>query len=137
MPDCIEWTGVKNREGYGILYYEGRQWRAHRLAYKKYYGDFNEKLLVCHKCDKPSCVNPLHLFLGTQKDNMQDKISKKRGNFLTGEKNPHHKISNRTVKLIRMFIKQKIPQYIIAREYALSKGHISRIKHNNQRKIAL
>jgi hypothetical protein len=130
---CIEWDGFKNKEGYGLLYHNGIQWRAHRLAYKNYYGDFDRKLLVCHKCDNPSCVNPKHLFLGTQKDNMQDKINKKRGNFLYGEKNPHHKLSDRAIKLIRMFISQGVPQNFIANAYGISKAHVSRIKHNKQR----
>jgi len=58
--------------------------RAHRWAYETFVGPIPDGLGVCHHCDTPSCVRPDHLFVGTQKDNVRDCISK--GRFATGER---------------------------------------------------
>lgn len=84
---CWVWHGLKNKAGYGRF---GGKY-AHRMSWEI----FNNQIiplgmLVCHHCDNPGCVNPDHLFLGTQKDNMQDMISKNRQAIQnnSGEKNP-------------------------------------------------
>jgi len=76
-PSCWIWQGSVNMHGYGQLSHNGRAWKAHRLSYKMEYGEVDESLYVCHKCDSPPCVNPSHLFLGTQKANMMDLVNKK------------------------------------------------------------
>jgi len=73
---CWNWTARKNKHLYGEFLYNNKVWKAHRLSYLIYYGDFDLSLFVLHKCDNPSCVNPDHLFLSTQKENMMD-MSKK------------------------------------------------------------
>lgn len=76
---CWEWGGATNKDGYGLFYIKGKKERlAHRIAYSIYKGEFPNELFICHHCDNPSCVNPDHLFAGTQKDNMKDMVSKKR-----------------------------------------------------------
>lgn len=75
---CWEWTGYTNNRGYGSLHFQGKAHRSHRFSYQLHYGVDPKDLYVCHKCDNPSCVNPKHLFLGSQTDNMQDKIIKGR-----------------------------------------------------------
>lgn len=117
---CIEFKGYKDKDGYGILP-NGK--RAHRIAYKKAFGKFDEKLLVCHKCDNPSCVNPKHLFLGTHKDNMQDKVRKGRHVpvKLFGELNPMSKLKNEQIKEIKSKYKPwKYTQQMLAKEYGVS-----------------
>jgi len=83
---CWEWTGVKNAQGYGKL---GSRY-AHRISWEIHNEEITGLLVVCHHCDNPSCVNPLHLFIGTQKDNMQDMIAKGRQPIInvSGVKNP-------------------------------------------------
>ena len=76
--NCIEWTKSKDRDGYGLHWNGTKMVRAHRVAYEEYYGSFDSELSVCHICDNPSCVNPKHLFLGTQQDNMNDRKQKNR-----------------------------------------------------------
>ena len=77
---CWIFTGSCSANGYGKICVRYKTISTHRYSYIKYVGPIPEGLLVLHKCDTPSCVNPEHLFLGTQSDNMKDMYSKKRFN---------------------------------------------------------
>ena len=79
FTDCGIWTGAWQSMGYGQVRYNGKTILAHRAAYMVYRSDIPVGLCVLHKCDTPPCINPDHLFLGTQKDNIRDMISKGRG----------------------------------------------------------
>jgi hypothetical protein len=81
--DCWEWQACKNKHGYGEFFFNGRRHGAHRVAYQLTYGDFDQNLVCCHKCDNTSCVNPKHLFLGTQQDNVDDMMKKGRKKLAT------------------------------------------------------
>ena len=83
---CILWQGTILSTGYGVITEHRIPVGAHRYAYKLAYGPFDESLCVCHKCDNPPCVNPEHLFLGTDKDNALDKVAKGRSNNPRGER---------------------------------------------------
>lgn len=75
--DCWPWQGAANEREYGRVRYHGKEWKAHRLAWKLTFGDPGD-LDVCHTCDNPPCCNPRHLFLGTAQDNADDMVSKGR-----------------------------------------------------------
>ena|ERR1035437_3059531 len=75
---CWTWNKSKNSKGYGLVWFGLKPYLAHRLSYVMNYGAIPDKLLVCHRCDNPSCVRPDHLFLGTHKDNTRDMIAKGR-----------------------------------------------------------
>ena len=78
-PDeCWEWQTTK-RFRYGRTYFVDRQQQAHRVAWQIVFGEIPNDMKVCHKCDNTRCVNPDHLFLGTQKDNIHDMLQKGRG----------------------------------------------------------
>ena len=75
--DCQNWTGAL-RDGYGMVWYKGSLVSAHRLAWEMHNEKVPKGVQVLHKCDNRKCINPYHLFIGNQKDNIQDAISKGR-----------------------------------------------------------
>lgn len=75
---CLLWLGFVNENGYGMLYVAGRNRLAHRTLFALSNGPIPDDICVLHRCDTPICVNPEHLFLGTQADNVRDKVRKGR-----------------------------------------------------------
>lgn len=75
---CWLWIGSLNKCRYGLFQVDGRQGLAHRHSYEMHIGKIPDGLCVLHKCDTPECVNPDHLFLGTQQDNIADMNAKDR-----------------------------------------------------------
>lgn len=78
--DCWPWNGLTDITGYGLISFATSNLRAHRVAYEMAFGPFDPEFVICHQCDNPNCVNPSHLFIGSQKDNMQDASTKGRLN---------------------------------------------------------
>lgn len=123
--ECWNWGGCKIKTGYGCVMLNGKIEKAHRVSYYLKHGDIPEDMYVCHTCDNPSCVNPDHLFVGTQKDNMQDMISKGRACDRKGTANPKNKFTEEQVIAIR---NDDRPYSQIAKDYNTNKSRISEIK---------
>lgn len=104
MPSgCWHWTDAPDRYGYGRLQIKKRAVKAHRISYALHNGDLPADRLVCHSCDNPICVNPAHLFLGTDFDNRQDakvkgRIPAKPGAPNPGETNGRAKLTDAIVR---------------------------------------
>lgn len=124
--ECIEWTGYKNKDGYGRKRLGEKLYLVHRLAYCQHHGiDIGQidGLLVRHKCDNPSCINPEHLETGSQKDNMEDMKSR-------GRNVPRAKLTKEQVLEIRHKYCRGSPtngSVALAKKYGVSKVQINRI----------
>src|SRR6476620_392986 len=87
VNECWEWKGSRNKEkntgvgNYGKFTIKSKYIPAHRYSFLLHFGEFPNDLYVCHFCDNPPCVNPNHLYLGSQQENIADKIQRGRGNF--------------------------------------------------------
>jgi len=95
---CWDWTGATQPNGYGVAGHAGKTCRAHRIAFELTCGKIPTGMVICHSCDNRLCVNPSHLFIGTQKENLQDAVRK--GRTARGEKNGRSKLTNIGVKLL-------------------------------------
>lgn len=129
-PDrCWEWKLYKRPNGYAYFSINRSDYGAHRVAYSinsPISKDDMDKN-VCHSCDNPSCVNPKHLWLGTQLENIKDRDSKGRRHTVKGEQNGHAKLTEEQVLEIR---KVYIPRHkdfsqrALARKYGLIQASI-------------
>ncbi len=97
---CWLWTGPVDRDGYGEWQYAERRLKAHRWSHVLFLGEPGT-LQVCHACDVPACVNPAHLFLGTQADNVHDMQAKGRICDKRGERHHMAKLSDAVVLELR------------------------------------
>jgi hypothetical protein len=131
LNGCWEWTDSKSKQGHGRIGYRDKVYLTHRLSYEISIGEIPDGKNVCHKCDNPPCINPEHLFVGTQKDNISDMVSKGRGFQLPpmpGEINHLAKLSNEDAKIIREKLKNGATGISLAKEYRISVSGISKIK---------
>jgi len=116
---CWEWTASKNKWGYGKFWLNCKSTRAHRFSYELYNGPISNDLHVCHTCDNPACVRPDHLFLGTDKDNMEDKV--KKGRQTKGSTNGQAKLSEADILDIRS---KQLSYKEYMKKYNISRSHI-------------
>lgn len=139
LGPCWVWLAGKTSAGYGQF---GKQGYAHRFAWEFYFGAAPGKLCVLHRCDNPSCVSPIHLFLGTPKTNSQDALKKGRlhkqaatlkrlwrekWSDRRGENVPH-KLSDDLIRDIRRTYKKGVFGFKrLAKKYNISFGVAQRI----------
>lgn len=128
-PDgCWMWTAYKNRQGYGkFATKKNIQVLAHRFIWTAMNGPIPGDLVVCHRCDNPSCVRPDHLFLGTSSDNRRDCIQKRRNNSAKGCRQGHAKITEDDVRAIRRRHATGETQDALAKAFGISQSAVSYI----------
>ena len=102
FSDCHHWTGATAKFGHGKFADGLGGWKfAHRFVFEQKHGSIEDCKFVLHHCDNPGCVNPDHLYLGTKKDNAQDRENRNRGNHLFGTAHARSKLSVSQVRDIR------------------------------------
>jgi len=120
---CWEWNGATKMEG-GAVRINNKTYNAHRISWMMKNGDIEDDLYVLHKCDNRPCVNPDHLFLGTQKDNLNDMIQKGRRT----NRKVDRKLTDKDVSEIRsMYNSGEYSQPKIAKVYEISTSHVCNI----------
>ena len=139
-PNCWIWKGAM-RGGeceYGNIRFGKKRKLAHRLSWEIYYGKIPKGKLILHKCDNPRCVNPKHLFMGTQLDNVKDRVRKNRSaigknhgfylhpeSIARGENASHTKLTTKQVlEIRRKYIPRKYGLVKLAKEYGVTMGSI-------------
>lgn len=128
-PDgCWLWVGATSDRGYGHLKVGDKYISAHRYSYMIHKGEIGN-MNVCHACDVRLCVNPDHLFLGTQKNNIDDMIKKGRGRI--GQQRANNKLSPDQVIAIRQEYEPRINSFAkLARRNKISIGTVQAIIEN-------
>lgn len=120
---CWNWALSRDSKGYGFFRDADRISLSHRGSWRAANGPIPEGLLVCHRCDTPSCVNPAHLFLGTHDDNMRDCVAKgrrPRGSLRVGSK-----LTEADVRIIRLLVGLGVRRTLMAALYGVSQPTIS------------
>jgi hypothetical protein len=98
---CWDWLG-EQKGGYGFFSIDHKNKLVHRLMYIRYKGEIPNGMNVCHSCDRPICVNPDHLWIGSQFDNVMDMMGKKRDKKLRGESHAHASITEEDARNIKI-----------------------------------
>lgn len=124
---CWIWIGALTARGYGHSIVDGKTIPAHRKSWLINCGPIDDELHVLHRCDVRCCVNPNHLFLGTNQDNVDDKMGKGRHVAFPGETNGNAKLTEDDIRSIRVDLR---PNTVIAEELGVSNVLISKIKRN-------
>ena len=130
-PDhCWEWSGSRTLGGYGTLSFRRRRVYAHRLSVTLAGIDVPEGMVVMHSCDNPPCVNPAHLRVGTQEDNVRDKVEK--GRHYAGVRpmgSEHHaaKLAEEDVREMRRNHRPGDSRRALAAKYGVSSSAIDAV----------
>lgn len=133
---CWLWDKSVNDYGYGRINVGGRILRAHRVSYEQHVGEIPAEMLVCHKCDTPSCVNPSHLFLGDHAANTQDMLAKGRHKYVEGVGGSRTKLTPTEVLSIRNRLAQGDTHRAIAADFRVGKGTVQHIREGGWRSVS-
>lgn len=125
--DCWTWLGNRQPSGHGYIQIFRVRWMAHRLSYFINKGEIPEGLNVNHTCDNAWCVNPDHLYAGTQQENMKD--VRERGRQAKGEKHGMCKLTQQQVDVIRS---STLTDAELAKHFQVSQSHIWNIKNKKR-----
>lgn len=129
---CILYRSNRTKAGYGRIRLgglDGKEHYAHRLSYELSRGPIPDGMQVCHTCDTPNCINPDHLFLGTNADNQADMDKKGRRNLtswtMLGAKHHNARLTDDDVRYIRANCKQRGDQRRMAKQFGITEANVT------------
>lgn len=126
--DCLEWLGACSKLGYGIITVGGNCHHVHRISWMLSNGPIPKGMSILHHCDNRKCVNPKHLWLGTQADNVRDMENKGRSKKSKGEQHGRVKLTNNQVQEIReRYALGDESQSRLAALFGITQSHVSKI----------
>lgn len=123
---CWLWAGLLNADGYGWFRLRGRAVGAHRAAFEFHVGAIPADMVVMHRCDVRWCVNPDHLRLGSQRDNIADMVAKGRKAVMTGDRNPNSVLNSALVTELRRRWSEGEAIRALARSLGLNRRTVGR-----------
>ena len=127
---CWDWNGIVEWTGYGKLGIRPPI-KAHRASWLIHKGEIPKGLIVCHTCDNRKCTNPDHLWIGTYRENTQDRVKKGRCKTPKGVQLKVSQLDENQVKGIKILLKNGLTCSDIGRQYGVSRKIISRIKNGD------
>lgn len=119
ITGCWVWMGYMTDRGYACFEIKGRNIRVHRLSWELWNGTISPGIEVCHQCDNPICCNPEHLFLGTHRENINNKVEKSR-----------HRLKY-TVEQYRAVLEDAGSLIAISKRHGISASQVARIRCGN------
>jgi HNH endonuclease len=128
---CWVWTGTR-RSNYGVVWWQYQSEGVHRVAYRAFVGDIPPGMWVLHHCDKPLCINPSHIYLGTPQDNSNDMVE--RGRNLTGEIHPFAVLDDQDVVEVLRMLQEGKSQVKIAEQFWVRPSAVHKIAHGQTRR---
>jgi hypothetical protein len=131
---CWKWTAATNRDGYGMIGVGRKGERSHRVSFRLFNGDIPAGLSVLHTCDNTGCVNPEHLYVGTQAQNVRDRVVRGRSRHPFGQDHGRAKLSSADVTEIRSQLAAGCVQRRLAERYGVTPTTILGIKRGRIRK---
>lgn len=135
---CLMWNHLTRSNPYGTISISGKTYKPHRVAYKEWVGPLAEEDVVCHHCDTPGCIEPTHLFKGTQEDNIRDMLEKgryKKGHTYQAENHVNAKLSRSIADEIRrryLLSDERVTLRSLSIEYEVSITTVKEIVHNRR-----
>lgn len=123
---CWEWSRSRRKDGYGQIMYAGKQRTTHRLAYELAHGSIPDGAQINHRCHNRACINPDHLYAGSQLDNMRDTV--RDGLHCFGDDHPGTKIPDADVPSVLSRLERGETMRSIADDYGCTRRPVRRIK---------
>lgn len=126
---CWNWNGSLINKGYGQISIKGKNCQPHRISWKVFVGEIPKGMQINHKCHNSKCINPEHLYTGTQQENIRDMDLSNRRSISFGSKCNQSRLNDGLIKIIRDSLSKGSRACDLANEFGVGRTCIANIKH--------